>query len=68
METVTIKVSGMTCGGCVANVKRVVQAVAGVESVDVSLDKGEAVVTYDSARAAPAAFKAAIVAAGFDAA
>jgi copper chaperone len=68
METVTIKVSGMTCGGCVASVKRVVQAVAGVESVDVSLDKGEAVVTYDGARAVPAAFKAAIVAAGFDSA
>ena len=68
METVTIKVDGMTCGGCVASVKRVVQAVAGVESVDVSLDKGEAVVTYDGVRAVPAAFKAAIVEAGFDAA
>ena len=68
METVTIKVNGMTCGGCVASVKRVVQAVAGVESVDVSLDKCEAVVTYDGARAVPTAFKAAIVAAGFDAA
>jgi copper chaperone len=67
METVTIKVSGMTCGGCVSSVKRVVQQVAGVESVDVSLEKGDAVVTYDGARAAPAAFKAAIVAAGFDA-
>lgn len=68
METVTIKVSGMTCGGCVASVTRVVQAVAGVESADVSLEKGEAVVSYDGARASPAALKAAIVAAGFDAA
>ena len=68
METLTIKVSGMTCGGCVASVKRVVQAVAGVESADVSLEKGEAVVTYDRARTSPAALKAAIVAAGFDAA
>jgi copper chaperone len=68
METVTIKVDGMTCGGCAASVKRVVQAVAGVQSVHVSLDKGEAVVTYDSAKALPAAFKAAITDAGFDAA
>jgi copper chaperone len=68
METVTIKVGGMTCGGCVASVKRVVQAVPGVESVDVSLDKGQAVVTYDGAKAAPSAFKHAIAAAGFDAA
>jgi copper chaperone len=66
METVTIKISGMTCGGCVASVKRVVQAVAGVERVDVSLEKGEALVTYDGAATAPAALKAAIVAAGFD--
>jgi copper chaperone len=68
METVTIKIGGMTCGGCVASVKRVVQAVEGVEGVEVSLDKAEAVVTYDDARTAPAAFKAAIDAAGFDAA
>lgn len=68
METVTIKVSGMTCGGCVASVKRVVQAVAGVDGVHVSLEKGEAVVTYDGATATPAALKAAIDAAGFDAA
>jgi copper chaperone len=68
METVTIKVGGMTCGGCVASVKRVVQAVAGVDNVDVSLDTGEAVVTYDGMKVAPDAFKAAIVAAGFDAA
>jgi len=68
METVTIKVGGMTCGGCVASVTRVVQAVVGVDSVNVSLDQGEAVVTYDSAQVAPDALKAAIVAAGFDAA
>ncbi|MBL8528397.1 MAG: heavy-metal-associated domain-containing protein [Burkholderiales bacterium] len=68
METVTIKVGGMTCGGCVASVTRVVQAVPGVERVDVSLDKGQAVVTYDGTKAQPAAFKAVIAAAGFDAA
>jgi copper chaperone len=68
METVTIKVSGMTCSGCVASVQRVVQAVAGVGSVAVSLEQGEAVVTYDGATATPAALKAAIIAAGFEAA
>jgi copper chaperone CopZ len=36
--------------------------------VDVSLDKGEVTVTYDGAKAAPSAFKAALAAAGFDAA
>jgi copper chaperone len=66
METVTIRVGGMTCAGCVASVQRVVRAVVGVERVDVSLDRGEAVVTFDGATTAPAAFKAAIAAAGFD--
>jgi copper chaperone len=67
METVTIKVGGMTCGGCVASVQRVVKALPGVESVDVSLANEEAVVTYDGAKTAPAAFTAAIAAAGFEA-
>jgi copper chaperone CopZ len=49
-------------------VQRVVQAVAGVGSVSVALDRGEAVVTYDRATATPAALKAAIIAAGFEAA
>lgn len=67
METVTMKVTGMTCGGCVNSVKRVVQAVAGVDSVDVSLEKGEAVVRYDVSTASPAQIAQAIEAAGFDA-
>ena len=37
METVTMNVNGMTCGGCVASVTRVLKAVPGVESVDVTL-------------------------------
>ncbi|MET1085265.1 MAG: heavy metal-associated domain-containing protein [Burkholderiales bacterium] len=68
METVTMRVTGMTCGGCVNSVKRVVQAVAGVDSVDVSLEKGEAVVRYDASTASPAQIAQAIEAAGFDAA
>ena len=68
MEAVTIKIGGMTCGGCVASVQRVVKAVPGVESVEVSLERGEAVVRYDSGRTKPTAFTAAIIAAGFDAA
>ena len=32
METVTLKVGGMTCGGCVASVTRVLKATPGVDS------------------------------------
>ena len=40
----TIKVTGMTCPHCVNNVAKALQAEAGVENVDVSLETGEAVV------------------------
>jgi copper chaperone len=40
MDPIVLKVNGMTCGGCVKSVKRVVQAKTGVEP-DVSLEAGE---------------------------
>ena len=49
METARIDVQGMTCGGCVASVTRVVKALPGVANVDVTLDPGRATVTYDAA-------------------
>jgi len=66
METVTLKVTGMTCMGCVGSVKRVLQDVDGVKAVDVSLDKAQATVQYDAAVAGPAQFKAAIEDAGYE--
>ena len=33
METITMNVEGMTCGGCVASVTRVLKAVPGVDDV-----------------------------------
>lgn len=68
METVTLKVTGMTCMGCVGSVKHVLQDVDGVKAVDVSLDKAQATVQYDAAVAGPAQFKAAIEDAGYEAA
>ena len=44
---VPLRVEGMTCIGCVANVKRALEAVPGVRSVKVSLKKNEAVVAYE---------------------
>jgi copper chaperone len=56
-----LKVSGMTCGGCAAAVKRAVEAASpGVEAT-VSLVRGEVEITGGDVAAA----KAAIVAAGF---
>ncbi len=66
METITMKVNGMTCGGCVANVTRVLKAVPGVDDVAVTLTPGTAKVTFDPAKTAQPALKDAVEGAGFD--
>ena len=65
MNDITLSVTGMTCGGCVNSVKRVLAALPGVQSVEVSLEPGEARVTYDAARIDRAALIQAIIDAGF---
>lgn len=45
MKDVTLSVSGMKCDGCVESVRDALEDVAGVERVEVSLDRGEARVT-----------------------
>jgi copper chaperone len=67
METVQLKIEGMTCSGCVNSVTRTLQSVPGVEKVDVSLADSRATVTYDPAKAGVADFKRAVERAGYDA-
>lgn len=66
METISLNVQGMTCGGCVASVTRVLRAVPGVEDVAVTLQPGVARVTFDPARATLGALRVAIEDAGYD--
>ena len=66
METTTLRIKGMTCMGCVASVKRVLQGIEGVKAVDVSLEQGQATLLYDSAVANPARFKTAVEEAGYE--
>lgn len=68
MESTTIKISGMTCQGCVKSVTRVLSALPGVSSVDVSLDRGEAQLQFDPAKAGKADFQRVVSDAGFEAA
>jgi copper chaperone len=65
MDAVTIKVSGMTCQGCVRSVTRVLQALPGVDSVEVSLERGEAAVRYDPARTGVQVLRKAVEDAGY---
>ncbi len=67
METTTIKVGGMSCGGCVKNVTGALEGMDGVQKTDVSLEQAQAVVTFDAAIVQRDALLQAIEDAGFDA-
>lgn len=67
METTVLKVNGMTCGGCVKSVTNVLKALPGVRTAEVSLDRGEAEVSFDPALASVAQLKGAIEDAGYEA-
>lgn len=67
MATTTIKVAGMSCGGCTASVTKVLEELPGVTQVAVVLDPGQATVEFDDAQVERAALCAAIEDAGFEA-
>ncbi|HUX23173.1 MAG TPA: heavy-metal-associated domain-containing protein [Burkholderiales bacterium] len=66
METVTLGISGMTCGGCVRSVGNVLNALDGVAKADVSLDKRCAIVEYDAAKLNMNQLKRAVEEAGYE--
>lgn len=47
MQTEHLKITGMTCGGCVSKVTHALQNIRGVSDVKVSLDSGQAAVQFD---------------------
>lgn len=67
METTTIKIDGMSCGGCTASVTKVLSETAGVANAQVQLTPGQATVEFDPARVTREALCAAIDDAGFEA-
>ena len=68
METVTLKVNGMTCDGCVRSVTKALQAVPGVGDVEVSLARSEAQIAFIPREVSIERLKAAIDDAGYEAA
>ena len=46
-ETVTLPVSGMTCGGCARSVEKKLASTAGVASAKVDLEAATATVQFD---------------------
>jgi len=65
MNEIVLPVTGMTCGGCVNSVQRVLAALPGVERVEVTLQPGQARVVFDAAQVDRAALVQAVVDAGF---
>ncbi len=65
MNEIILSVTGMTCGGCVNSVTRVLTALPGVQTAEVTLDPGQARVVFDATRIDRVALVQAIVDAGF---
>jgi copper chaperone len=66
MQTVTLGISGMTCGGCVRSVTNVLKALDGVAKAEVSLEKNNAVVDYDPDKVGIDQLKRSVEKAGFE--
>src|SRR5260370_34460816 len=64
-RTATLDVPGMTCSTCPITVKKALTKVSGVSKIDFSLEKKQAVVTYDDAKTNVEALVKATTDAGF---
>jgi copper chaperone len=65
METVTLRVTGMTCGGCENAVKRALGRLEGVSEVTASHVEEKVGVSFDSAMVTPDQIRARIAAIGY---
>jgi copper chaperone len=52
MQTIKLKIGGMSCNHCVMRVKKALETCAGVKSAEVDLASGTAVVTGEGLTAA----------------
>ena len=66
MQTVTLGVSGMTCGGCVRSVTNVLKGLEGVAKAEVSLEQQKAQVEFDPQKVKVEQLKSAIEDAGYE--
>ncbi|HFC8510073.1 TPA: heavy-metal-associated domain-containing protein [Neisseria subflava] len=66
MQTVTLNIDGMTCGGCVKSVTRLLEGVEGVEKAEVSLENKNAVITFDEGKTDADALIDAVEDGGYD--
>jgi len=67
MQTVTLSVPDMTCSTCPIQVRHALSKVPGVSKASASLERKEAVVTYDESKTSPEALLKATADIGFPA-
>lgn len=67
MEFTTIKIGGMSCGGCVKSITGLLLALPGVTTADISLAEGKADVSFEPEQVSRATLVDAIENAGFEA-
>lgn len=66
METITLKINGIHCMGCVNRIEKIVSHLEGIETVQVDLDSKSATIQYDHNKIALNEIKEAIEDAGFE--
>lgn len=66
VRTVTLSVPGMYCAVCPITVRKALEKVSGVSTVNVSFEKKEAVVTFDDAKTNIKALEDAAFEAGYE--
>jgi mercuric ion binding protein len=65
LRTVTLKVPGMTCPACPITVRKALERVPGVTTVEVRYEKKQAVVTFDDGKTSTEALLKATKDAGY---
>lgn len=65
MQTTHFHISGMTCGACANTVKGALQAVSGVNDVEVLLEEAQATVQYDEHQTSAEQLVSAVTHVGF---
>ncbi|MEO8140100.1 MAG: heavy-metal-associated domain-containing protein [Gemmatimonadota bacterium] len=64
MQTITMAISGMSCGGCVGTVRNALDAVPGAHAEVVAV--GSATISYDATRTSPEAIAQAVRDSGYE--
>lgn len=65
MDTITLNISGMACGGCANTVRQALLALDGVAQAEVSHVEAKAEVRYDPVKVTSEQLKSVIISAGY---